>query len=48
MQPRSKLYELIKAEMQARGHWKAAARGAAFKTGYDPRRSNEISQGPSA
>jgi len=28
MQPRQKLYELIKAEMKRRGRWKNADRGA--------------------
>jgi hypothetical protein len=28
MQPRQKLYELIKAEMKRRGRWKNANRGA--------------------
>jgi hypothetical protein len=29
MQPRQKLYELIKAEMKRRGRWKVKDRGAA-------------------
>jgi hypothetical protein len=31
MQPRQKLYELVKSEMQARGRWKAKPRGNPFK-----------------
>lgn len=27
MQPRQKLYELVKAEVERRGHWKAKPRG---------------------
>lgn len=30
MKPRSKLYELIKKEMQRRGRWKRLARGKPF------------------
>ena len=30
MQPRQKLYELVKAEMKKRGHWKQLPRGRAF------------------
>lgn len=39
MEPRQKLYELVKAEMQRRGRWKAKHRGKPMQTGYDPRRS---------
>lgn len=30
MQPRQKLFELIKAEMKQRGHWKGLPRGKPF------------------
>jgi hypothetical protein len=40
MQPRQKLYELVKNEMISRGRWKIASRGIAFKPGYDERRSD--------
>lgn len=33
-----KLFKMIKAEMQNRGHWKARGRGRPFDDGYDPRR----------
>lgn len=33
-----KLFKLIKAEMQTRGHWKAKSRGRPFDDGFDPRR----------
>lgn len=38
MKPQSKLYKVVKAELIARGHWKAKARGKAMQPGYDPRR----------
>jgi hypothetical protein len=38
MEPGSKLYELVKLEIQARGRWKAKPRGKVFKRGEDPRR----------
>ena len=31
MNPRQKLFELVKAEMKRRGHWKLLPRGRAFK-----------------
>jgi hypothetical protein len=40
MQPRQKLYELVRAEMVKRGRWKTAPRGIGFQKGRDPRRSN--------
>jgi hypothetical protein len=42
MQPRQKLYELVKKEMQKRGHWKGAPRGTSFKKGKDNRRGRPI------
>lgn len=38
MQPRQKMYELIKAELERRGHWKRIAGGKQMQRGYDPRR----------
>jgi hypothetical protein len=38
MSRRSKLYQVVKAEMQARGNWKKAPRGKQFQKGYDPNR----------
>lgn len=38
MQPRQRMYELIKAEMKRRGHRKNKAGGTPMKPGYDPRR----------
>lgn len=38
MSARSKLFAIVKAEMQTRGYWKNKARGNGFKTGHDPRR----------
>lgn len=38
MKPRTKLYEVVKRELKARGNWKDKARGVAFKKGVDPRR----------
>jgi hypothetical protein len=38
MKPRQKLFELIKAEMELRGHWKPKARSKGFKKGFDERR----------
>jgi len=38
MQPRQKMYQLIKAELKRRGHWKNHAGGTPMKPGYDPRR----------
>lgn len=38
MQPRTKLYELVKAEMIARDRWKTAPRGKGFNKGEDERR----------
>lgn len=37
MTPRSRLYALVKAEMQRRGRWKAEARGKSLPKGFDPR-----------
>lgn len=34
----SKMYQVVKAEMQKRGNWKAAPRGGVFKKGFDERR----------
>lgn len=31
MKPRQQAYEIVKAEMQARGRWKAKPRGIPFK-----------------
>jgi hypothetical protein len=41
MQPRQKMYELIKAEMIARGRWKAKPRGKAFNKGRDSNRKKQ-------
>ena len=38
MKPRQRLYELVKAEMKARGRWKPAPKGKPFQKGYDERR----------
>jgi hypothetical protein len=38
MSRRSKLYQVVKAEMQTRGNWKKAPSGKPFKKGYDPNR----------
>jgi hypothetical protein len=34
-----KLYKMIKAEMQHRGHWKNQRRGRPFQKGYDSRQA---------
>ncbi len=38
MTPRSKVFEIVKAELLKRGHWKPQARGKAFAKGKDARR----------
>jgi len=38
MQPRQKLYEIVKAEMKRRGHWKNKPRGNPMQRGHDARR----------
>ena len=38
MKPRQRVYEIIKAELKRRGHWKNHAGGTPMKPGYDPRR----------
>lgn len=38
MKPRSQVFELVKAEMKRRGHWKNKSRGRVFVTGQDERR----------
>lgn len=38
MKPRQQLYELVKAEMTRRGHWKNKPRGKGFQPGKDERR----------
>lgn len=40
MQPRHKLFAVIKAEMKRRGHWKAKARGIPMRRGHDERRKS--------
>jgi len=40
MERGSKLYELIKRELQQRGHWKAKQRGRPFVRGRDSRRKS--------
>lgn len=39
MSERSKLYFLIKKEMERRGHWKQLPRGMSFKPNQDIRRN---------
>lgn len=39
MQPRQRLYELVKKHMVLRGRWKAGKRGKPFTKGKDDRRS---------
>lgn len=38
MKPGQRLFNLIKAKQQRRGHWKKKPRGRAFKKGADKRR----------
>ena len=38
MQPRQKIYELVKREMKLRGHWKNKPRGNPMQRGHDARR----------
>lgn len=38
MKPRTRLYNVLKAELKALGHWRDKPRGAGFKKGADPRR----------
>lgn len=40
MSKRSKLYILVKNELEKRGNWKAAPRGKAFNRGEDIRRKS--------
>lgn len=40
MQPRQRLFELVKAEMKRRGHWKNKPRGNPMQKGSDPRRKS--------
>jgi hypothetical protein len=40
MERGSRLYELIKRELQQRGHWKARPRGKPFVGGRDSRRKS--------
>lgn len=39
MTKRSKFFAIVKAEMEARGHWKAKPRGIPMKKGKDNRRN---------
>ncbi len=38
MKPRQRIYEIIKAELKRRGHWKNKAGGKQMERGFDPRR----------
>lgn len=40
MQPRQKLFELVKREVKQRGHWKAKPRGNPMQHGHDERRQS--------
>lgn len=40
MTERSRLYILVKNELEKRGHWKAAPRGKSFNRGEDSRRTD--------
>ena len=41
MEPRQKLYELVKNEVKRRGHWKGTPRGRLFNKDYNPHREHQ-------
>lgn len=41
MKPQQRLYELVKREIQHRGHWKAKPRGKQYIKGRDPRQQHQ-------